>query len=688
MLLTNNFLNRVTRNMSIFVQRLNPITGVNDWVVQSEDYDFHQEVARSAFADMLHDTERNQLYEAALKSAIKTMHSKGKTANVLDIGTGTGLLSMMAVRNGADTVTACEAFKPMSHCALKLIARNGFKDKIKVIPKRSTELKVGEDLKQRCNILVTEVFDTELIGEGALSTFKHAHQELLEKDCIIVPQSATIYAQVVECPLAQNWNKLKHIFDNDGEVLIQVPDSIRSCAGSASVHDIQLSQLPESAINTIISPMPVLKFDWSGRTPFIFECSTISTANAERDGLAQVVFMWWDLQMDTDGKYILSCAPRWAHPLTKIDANAKIPWRDHWMQAVYYLPKELKVTKGQELGLISCHDEYSLWFNLVDNLRITAEHYSNPICECGAHVAFSRTRIGQMNDMKRNKKYLGLLEKYVNKDSTILILSEGFYCSLAAMKLGASKMYIMETNHLSRRVLQDYINFNKLYNVEVIPSLEKLCEINFKDVTMVIGEPYFLSSILPWDNLLFIYLMKGICSYLPDNVQIFPKRASIKAVAMHFHDLHKIRSPLKVCEGFHMEEFDELIEASRKISDDNVEPQPLSEYPGVALSEVKELIDLDLLEIRDKPYQKSGAFELQGNLSCNGIALWVDWNLDGTERSIITTGPISQIKVGENVQWDMHTRQGVCLFPDKNANSISYKFEFDFAAGNISFNCT
>ena len=32
----------------------------------------------------------------------------------------------------------------------------------------------------RANILVTEVFDTELIGEGALSTFKHAHAHLLE----------------------------------------------------------------------------------------------------------------------------------------------------------------------------------------------------------------------------------------------------------------------------------------------------------------------------------------------------------------------------------------------------------------------------------------------------------------------------------------------------------------------------
>lgn len=75
-----------------------------------------------------------------------------------------------------------QSFVPIAHCATDVIHENGFGDKIKVIIKRSTDLTVGEgrDLKQKANILVTEVFDTELIGEGALSTFKNAHQYLLE----------------------------------------------------------------------------------------------------------------------------------------------------------------------------------------------------------------------------------------------------------------------------------------------------------------------------------------------------------------------------------------------------------------------------------------------------------------------------------------------------------------------------
>lgn len=75
---------------NLFTQSLNPITGRNEWEIQSNDYDFHQEVARAAFADMLHDTERNQKYYAALKKEIGRLHEAGKEAHVLDIGTGTG----------------------------------------------------------------------------------------------------------------------------------------------------------------------------------------------------------------------------------------------------------------------------------------------------------------------------------------------------------------------------------------------------------------------------------------------------------------------------------------------------------------------------------------------------------------------------------------------------------------------
>jgi len=41
-----NILAKYQQVMSTFVSRTNPVTGKLDWIVQDEDYDFQQEVAR------------------------------------------------------------------------------------------------------------------------------------------------------------------------------------------------------------------------------------------------------------------------------------------------------------------------------------------------------------------------------------------------------------------------------------------------------------------------------------------------------------------------------------------------------------------------------------------------------------------------------------------------------------------
>ena len=47
-----------TCDKGVLVQTLNPMTGQREWKMVPEDYDYQQEVARAAFADMLHDSER------------------------------------------------------------------------------------------------------------------------------------------------------------------------------------------------------------------------------------------------------------------------------------------------------------------------------------------------------------------------------------------------------------------------------------------------------------------------------------------------------------------------------------------------------------------------------------------------------------------------------------------------------
>ena len=135
---------------------------------------------------MMNDSKRNDAYFAALRAAV-TPHS-----TVLEIGTGSGLLSMMAAKLGAAEVTTCEAEPIIASTAKRIIADNGFDQRIKVIDKKSTDVMLGTDLTQPADIFVHEIFSSELLAESVLSTIEDAKRRLLKQDCRMIPAAAGI----------------------------------------------------------------------------------------------------------------------------------------------------------------------------------------------------------------------------------------------------------------------------------------------------------------------------------------------------------------------------------------------------------------------------------------------------------------------------------------------------------------
>ena len=136
--------------------------------------------------EMLADEARNGAYRQGIEGA----DLAGKS--VLDIGAGSGLLAMMAARAGAARVFACEANPALAATARAIVAANGFGDRVRILACHSSALDAARDLDGGADLIVSEIFSNDLIGEGALPALAQAMTVLAKPGARIVPAAATI----------------------------------------------------------------------------------------------------------------------------------------------------------------------------------------------------------------------------------------------------------------------------------------------------------------------------------------------------------------------------------------------------------------------------------------------------------------------------------------------------------------
>ena len=129
---------------------------------------------------IVRDGPRNGAYEDALRRAVKP------DSRVLEIGTGTGILAMMAARAGAAHVFTCELEPAVALAARDVIAQNGLADRITVLSKRSTDIDLAE-LGERADILVSETVSNDMLAEDPLPALEDAIARLVTPGGVVIP---------------------------------------------------------------------------------------------------------------------------------------------------------------------------------------------------------------------------------------------------------------------------------------------------------------------------------------------------------------------------------------------------------------------------------------------------------------------------------------------------------------------
>ncbi|VAH99851.1 unnamed protein product [Triticum turgidum subsp. durum] len=285
-----------------FQLRLNPLTGDSEWLVvdEAEGEDAgaappqtqRQLLAATSYLDMLNDAARNRAYRRAIDAAVSD-----PSARVLDIGAGTGLLSMMSARalgavggEGRGSVSACESYLPMGKLTRKVLRTNGMENKVKLFHKRSDELEVGVELDSPADVLVSEILDSELLGEGLIPTLQQAHDSLLVKNPKTVPYRATTYGQLVESPFLWKMHDLHSNEANAADGVWLTPDGMENIVSvKLQQHAMQCDPL-EDEIRLLSEPFKVFEFDFSERPESQRENKiTIKTTG---DGCVHAIISW------------------------------------------------------------------------------------------------------------------------------------------------------------------------------------------------------------------------------------------------------------------------------------------------------------------------------------------------------------------------------------------------------------
>jgi len=272
-------------------------------------------------AAMLNDARRNAAFEAAIRRAVRP------GMRVLDIGTGTGLLAMMAARAGAGHVTACESVGPLAEAAREIVALNGLAGRITVIHARSTDLALGADMAARAELLIGEIVDAGLLAERILESFADARARLLAPDAAVIPRGATVYAVPVESPEIAAERRVGRVAGFDLTPFNRAIPRIY----------VQ-TDLARYDWRPLTAPAELFSFDFAAALPGPAETRVTLTPAA--DGTAHAIAFWFSLALDSE---------------TSIATGPYDP-PTHWKQAVYALDPPVALKQNEPARLIAGHD--------------------------------------------------------------------------------------------------------------------------------------------------------------------------------------------------------------------------------------------------------------------------------------------------------------------------------------------
>eukprot|EP00835_Amoeboradix_gromovi_P001293 NODE_56_length_25944_cov_0.235287.p7 type:complete len:343 gc:universal NODE_56_length_25944_cov_0.235287:14352-15380(+) len=280
------------------------------------DYYFDSYSHFGIHEEMLKDDVRTDTY----RKAIVFNKHLFKEKVVLDVGCGTGILSMFAAKAGAKKVYAIDNANIIFQ-AEAIMRHNGFEN-IECIKGKMEEIELPESV----DIIISEWMGYFLLYESMLPTVLYARDKFLKKDGLILPDRCTMEIALIE---DAEYKDEKIDFWDD------VYGFDYSCLKPIVLREPLVDTVNANAVSTRSFTM----MDINLYTITVEDLKNINLQfklTATKNDMAHAFVVWFDTYFRLDKTVVFSTSP-----------YAKYT---HWKQTILYTKEPMALIKGDEIN--------------------------------------------------------------------------------------------------------------------------------------------------------------------------------------------------------------------------------------------------------------------------------------------------------------------------------------------------
>jgi protein arginine N-methyltransferase 7 len=615
---------------------------------------------KSWMLPMLNDVTRNEFYQAAIRKACQALPILAEELvdseiNILDIGSGTGLLAMIGYKFATGVlqstakkvkVVSLEMASAMARVARETVTANGFDPgEIQIRDVHSCEM---PPLHPKAIFCTSELLESALLGEGILPALRDAWDRHLTPNAVVVPQRARVYAQILH---NKEWigayagpATQQSLGDGDTSLRLSISSSdepLLCSAGGVLVPVHARFLLCHADTRVLSKPTMVMDFNFSSQAsiPGIEGRSRRHSVSIQESGTAHGVLFWWELDLWNDITYSTECG--------------KQQWQDHWRQCLYVFTAPIDVQKDTDVYLDCHHTDVSLSFTLGHHQHVTKRPRNiseqAPITPFRAAVLSDVSRLQTMHDA------ISKTLKSLDKGALVLDLSDFSLCSMLAALAGATHVISVESSSGALPILSAQVAqiANRLpregSTFEIFQchcdnlSLELLCGV---PASLVLSEPYYevlegwhLQEAINYFYLLKSMKLRGLVAL--DFVSL-PSCARVMGCAIESNAIH---GAYKKCgdESEYLCGLDHsFVNQHAARYHENELWIPLWQYESKEITESFEvaMLNYNTLEIEGNGIFRDASFVASDCVNCHGFKFWIEYDFLDTKTSVLSTrGP-------------------------------------------------